>query len=129
MISSDIISDMPTDDVPLYVRLPVDQAQRLTERASATGQSKRRLVEEAVREHLGHDDDLVVGRAALREDAPEVLTLQEAAAMLRVGTAALQATAETGSLPGRCIGDQWRFSRAALLTWLGANPNGEHPAG
>jgi excisionase family DNA binding protein len=89
-----------------------------------TGQSKRRLVEDAVRHHLGTEDALVIGRAALREDAPEVLTLQEAAAVLRVDDAALQAMAESGDVPCRAVGDEWRFSRTALLAWLGPDPAG-----
>jgi excisionase family DNA binding protein len=117
-ISFDIVGAVPRDDVPLYVRLPADQAQRLHDVADSTGQSKRRLVEDAVRQHLAGDDGLVVGRAALREDAPEVLTLEEAAALLRVEDAALLAIAEQEDVPGQKIGQQWRFSRAALLAWL-----------
>lgn len=109
---------MPRDDVPLYVRLSADQAQKLDAAAGSTGQSKRRLVEDAVRQHLAPENGLVVGRAALREDAPEVLTLEEAAAWLRVDVAALITTAERGEVPGQKIGQQWRFSRAALLAWL-----------
>lgn len=109
---------MPHDDVPLYVRLPADQAQRLHDVADSTGQSKRRLVEDAVRQHLADDGGLVVGRAALREDPLEVLTLEEAAALLRVDDAALLAAAEQADVPARLIGRQWRFSRTALLGWL-----------
>jgi excisionase family DNA binding protein len=116
---------MPGDDVPLYVRLPADQAQRLNDVADSTGQSKRRLVEDAVRQHLASDDGLVVGRAALRENPPEVLTLEEAAALLRVEDAALLEIAERGDIPGQRIGQQWRFSRTALLAWLDHDP--EHP--
>jgi excisionase family DNA binding protein len=128
MLSLDIISDMPTDDIPLYVRLPADQAQRLDDMAGATGQSKRRLVEDAVRHHLGDEKGLVVGRAALRDDIPEVLTLPEAAAMLRVDDAALRTMAEAGELPGRAIGDEWRFSQSALLAWLAAGTAHDTPA-
>lgn len=113
---------MPRDDVPLYVRLPADQAQRLNDVADSTGQSKRRLVEDAVRQHLADDEGLVVGRAAVREDAPEVLTLQEAAALLRVEDAALLVIAQRGDVPCQQIGDQWRFSRAAVLAWLDPDP-------
>ena len=112
---------MPTGDVPLYVRLPADQAQRLSHVSDSTGQSKRRLVEDAVRQHLAAGDGLVVGRAALREDAPAVLTLEEAAALLRVSDADLLQIAQRGDIPARQIGEQWRFSHAALLAWLGSD--------
>jgi excisionase family DNA binding protein len=77
-----------------------------------------------VRWHLALDDGLVVGRAALREATPEVLTLEEAATLLRVAAAALLAIAERGALPCQQIGQQWRFSRTALLDWL--DPDPEH---
>jgi excisionase family DNA binding protein len=129
MISSDIVIDMSGDDVPLYVRLPADQARRLDAAASSSGQSKRRLVENAVRHHLEIDEGLVVGRASLGEDAPEVLTLEEAAALLRVQDAALLAIAKRGELPCKQIGDQWRFSRAAVLAWLDSEPERPGPKG
>jgi len=50
---------------------------------------------------------------------PEVLTLEEAARLLRVPPADLAATAEHGEVPARRIGTAWRFRRAALLDWLG----------
>lgn len=73
-----------------------------------------------MREHLATDGELIVGRAALREDTPEVLTLEEAATLLRVKDAELSEAVERGDVPGRRIGTQWRFSRAALLAWLAA---------
>ena len=107
--------DQPT---PLYVRLAADQTRRLQRAVSASGKSKRQLVEDAVREHLD-DDGLVVGHVALREDAPEVLTAAEAASLLRVDESRLLEAARRHELPGRMIADDWRFSRGALLSWLG----------
>lgn len=109
--------DMPDDQTPLYVRLSADPNRRLKNAVSASGKSKRQLVEDAVRGHLT-DDGLVVGRVALREDAPEVLTLAEAASLLRVDEPDLQLAAQRGELPGRQIGPEWRFSSTALLAWL-----------
>jgi hypothetical protein len=62
-ISTDIIIDMSADESPLFVRLPNEDARHLERAVAASGKSKRRLVSEAVREHLT-DDGLVVGRAA-----------------------------------------------------------------
>jgi excisionase family DNA binding protein len=42
----------------------------------------------------------------------------EAAAMLRIAEPELVRAAERGELPGRRIGDEWRFGREALLAWL-----------
>jgi excisionase family DNA binding protein len=64
-----------------------------------------------------------------RSPGAEVLTLEEAAELLRVTPAALRLDAEAGRVPGREIGAEWRFSRAALLAWLaGATPLESLPA-
>jgi len=108
------MAEQPT---PLYVRLAAEQARRLDQAAASSGKSKRQLIEDAVRLHLP-DDGLVVGRAELHEDAPEVLTAGEAAALLRVEERQLAEAAAHGDVPGRRIGAEWRFSREALLAWL-----------
>jgi excisionase family DNA binding protein len=115
---------MKEPPIPLYVRLAAEHARSLEEAVSLSGKSKRQIIEEAVQEHLA-DKGLTVGRVALREDAPtrredapEILTASEAAALLRVPESELTAAAARGELPGRAIGEEWRFSRAALLAWL-----------
>jgi excisionase family DNA binding protein len=108
---------MGESPTPLYVRLAADQARRLNEAVSASGKTKRQLVEDAVRTHLD-DHGLAVGRVALREDAPEVLTAAEAASLLRVDESKLLDAVQHRKLPGRRIADEWRFSRTALLSWL-----------
>jgi excisionase family DNA binding protein len=47
-----------------------------------------------------------------------VLTLDEAATLLRVTARDLEGLAEGGRIPGRRIGNDWRFECAALLAWL-----------
>jgi excisionase family DNA binding protein len=113
---------MPPEQVPLYVRLAVEPSRRLDRAVASSGRSKRQIVEDAVREHLD-DQGTVVGRIALPEAPPDVLTLEEAAVMLRVPLGDLQAAAASGHVPGRRIGDEWRFARAALLAWLGDPPD------
>ncbi len=51
-------------------------------------------------------------------DPPEVLTEDEAAELLRLEREALIDLAVSGQVPGRMVGDTWRFSRAALLGWI-----------
>jgi excisionase family DNA binding protein len=109
--------DMSEGQTPLYVRLSAGPAKRLESAVAVSGKSKRQLVEEAVGAHLS-DAGLVIGSAALREQPPEVLTAGEAAAMLRVSERQLLKAVERGELPGRRIGDEWRFSREALSLWL-----------
>jgi excisionase family DNA binding protein len=47
-----------------------------------------------------------------------VLTLAEAAAFLRVSENDLRSMAESGNLPARRIGDEWRIAAEALHEWL-----------
>ena len=113
---------MSTDEnagAALFVRLAPEESTRLERAVAASGKSKRRLVGEAVREHLT-EDGLVVGRVALREEPHDVLTVGELAAWLRLDEPAILAAAESGELPGRRIGADWRFSRPAIASWLGA---------
>lgn len=54
--------------------------------------------------------------------APDVLTLEEAAAYLRVAAADVVRMIGAEDLPARKFGTQWRFYKAALQIWLSAPP-------
>jgi excisionase family DNA binding protein len=58
---------------------------------------------------------------------PEVLTSVQAAQLLAVPERVVVELAESGDLPGRKLGEQWRFSKAALVAWL-AGPEPVKPA-
>jgi excisionase family DNA binding protein len=105
---------MAEDRVPLFVRLPRDQAAALDRLVDSTGRRKQHLVSDLLA------DQLAVGRVDINESAAdeEVLTLQEAAALLRLSPEAVRRRAIAGDLPGRIFGEEWRFGRAALLAWL-----------
>jgi excisionase family DNA binding protein len=112
------------DRVPLFVRLPQDQAAALDRLVGSTGLRKQQLVSELLGESLA------VGRLDIRE-APQplddpVLTLEDVAALLRLPIEAVAARAQAGELPGRRFGDQWRFARTAVIEWLAS---GEAPGG
>ena len=112
---------------PLFVRLPADDAARLDDAARSMRVPKGRLVEEAVLRYLEREPP--VGISALR-GAPvgrhsftpveqlEVLTLEQLATRLSVDAETARALAEAGELPGRKLGDDWRFSREAVMDWL-----------
>lgn len=52
----------------------------------------------------------------------EVLTVEEAAQLLRLHVNTIRTRAESGDLPGWKIGGQWRFLRSALMeNFQGAN--------
>jgi len=50
-----------------------------------------------------------------------VLTLQEAAHLLRIGTDELERLARRNEVPGRFLGFHWRFNRVDLLAAVAAN--------
>ena len=51
---------------------------------------------------------------------PEVMTAQQTAELLQLDEKTVLELAEGGDLPGKKLGKQWRFSRAAVLSWLAA---------
>jgi excisionase family DNA binding protein len=118
---------MGEDRVPLFVRLPREQAAALDRLVDSTGRRKQRLVSDLLA------DQLAVGRVDINESAEgeEVLTLPEAAALLRLSPEAVRRRAVAGDLPGRMFGEEWRFVRPALLGWLARGESGrggERPA-
>jgi excisionase family DNA binding protein len=120
----------------LFVRIPAEDAARLDRAAFELKASKQDLVAGLVARHVHPEsaDGLeslraltgapATGRHDFRPDAPpdapDVLTLEEAAELLRLGPAAARAAAGAGEIPGRRIGGRWRFSRRRLMTWLEA---------
>ena len=51
-------------------------------------------------------------------DYPEIMTMEEAAAMLQVSTRTIQRMVADGRMPGRQVGSQWRFHRDQLREWV-----------
>jgi excisionase family DNA binding protein len=116
---------MTEDRVPLFVRLPSEQAAALDQLVQTTGRRKQELVSELLAERI------IVGRAEGLGGAAldDVLTLEETAALLRLEPDAVRASALAGELPGRRFGEQWRFAREALIAWLahGESAGGREP--
>jgi len=114
---------MPTDRTLLFVRLPRNQASALDRLADSTGRPKQHLVSELIAERLMPSHrPLSVGRVevANRSEAraDDVLTLEEAADLLKLAADVVRARAEEGEMPGRRFGKEWRFARTAVLDWL-----------
>jgi excisionase family DNA binding protein len=117
----------------LYVRLPQSHADKLDRVAFELKMSKQDLVAGLVEdmkiapgftrrrtEVVEVDDTPVIGRASFLPYGPlEVLGLAGAADLLQVEPEVVESMAAAGELPGRRLGDDWRFSRVALLRWLG----------
>ncbi len=51
-------------------------------------------------------------------ELPDVLTVEQAADLLQLSGKTLKRLAQAGRIPGRRVGNQWRFSRQALMDWL-----------
>ena len=101
---------------PLYVRLPDEAAEKLHRAAFELGLPKQDIVTHLLQDHL------TVGKAEFFPNAdPEVMTLEEAAELLRVEPKEVRKLAANGEVPGRKVGTEWRFTRAALLNWLSGN--------
>jgi excisionase family DNA binding protein len=114
------------DRTALYVRLPKAEAQRLDEAAHRLGRSKQDLVASLI-STLGSrrvtvetaDDQLTVGHAEFRPyEPPDVMTTAQLASWLQVDEHTIAKLAEDGELPGRKLGDEWRFAREAVVDWL-----------
>ncbi len=112
-----------SDSQPLFVRLPSPAAKQLNRIVEANGTSKREIVTRLI---LG--DGLAVGQHDFHSNPePSVLTASQVAELLQVDERVVVTLAETRVLPGRRLGEQWRFSRTAVLEWLGAGQDVDQP--
>jgi excisionase family DNA binding protein len=127
----------------LYVRLPHREFEKLDRAAEALSTNKKALVTTLVSHYVDPDSDvgldrlraisgaqrrvtidlpgdsMTVGHHAFTPASlPDVLTPAQTADLLQVSEDEVIELAEAGTLPGRRIGAQWRFSRPALIAWL-----------
>ncbi|HEY0481813.1 MAG TPA: helix-turn-helix domain-containing protein [Kofleriaceae bacterium] len=131
-------------ETALYVRLPANAVDKLHRAAEALGVHKKDLVAGLVSKYV--DPDTRLGLSALGAlsqprrvtvelgepgptlgsysfqaydpDPPEVMNAEQAGQFLQIAEAVVIELAEAGTLPGRRLGNAWRFSRAALVAWL-----------
>jgi excisionase family DNA binding protein len=131
------------DMAALFVRLPVEQAEKLDRAAFELRVPKQQLVNALVERYVdpvslarlpglrgegrrrvvveSEFDDMTVGSHSFRPFEPaEVLSPPEVAELLQVEESVVEELAVSGELPARKIGDEWRFSRTAVLDWLAA---------
>jgi excisionase family DNA binding protein len=136
---------MPKKNPPegaLYVRLPATAVDKLDRAATALGIHKKDLVAGLVSKYvdpdsqrglsaldalsqprrvtvdLGGDSPSLGAYSFQAYDPPEVLNAAQAGQLLQIAPAMVIELAEAGQLPGRKLGTEWRFSRAALVAWL-----------
>jgi excisionase family DNA binding protein len=100
-------------------------------RRLGSGVSNRQYVSQLIADRLTSGSGLSVGRVEVAggsEPLDDVLTLAEAATLLKVSVDTVQRAAEADTVPARRLGGEWRFSRHALLAWLGHEASGRREA-
>jgi hypothetical protein len=125
----------------LFVRLPAAAVDKLDRAAEVLGMRKKDLVAGLVSKYVDPDSrrgldalgslathkvtvDVGDGGPTLGSysfqpyDPPEVMNAEQAGQFLQCDPAVVTEMAEAGKLPGRKLGQVWRFSRAALVAWL-----------
>jgi excisionase family DNA binding protein len=124
------------DYTALYVRIPSAEAEKLHRAADVLKTPKRELITKLVAEFdpddpvwthpvagpsVGAQAEFGFGQHSFRPAAElEILTPAQLAGLLQVEEETVVELAESGELPGRKIGEEWRFSREAILAWLAA---------
>lgn len=123
-----------TDYTALYVRIPSEEADKLHRAADFLRTPKRELItklvarfdpedpvwtQEVAGPMPGAQAEWAVGQHSFRPAAElEILTSAQLAGLLQVEEETVVELAEQGELPGRKVGEEWRFSREAILAWL-----------
>jgi excisionase family DNA binding protein len=124
------------DYTALYVRIPSAEAEKLHRAADFLKTPKRELITKLVAEFdpddpvwtrpvagpsVGAQAEFGFGQHSFRPAAElEILTPAQLAGLLQVEEETVVELAEQGELPARKVGEEWRFSREAILAWLAA---------
>ena len=58
-------------------------------------------------------------------NAPEILNIDQAAALLGVSIKTFNKVLHSQDMPARKIGREWKFSRQALIDWVGSGSSTE----
>jgi len=53
-------------------------------------------------------------KVEMAESLPEIMTIQEVAAYLRISVSTVTKNAKSGEIPGKLLGSSWRFSRKMI---------------
>ncbi len=120
------------DDVTaLFVRIPSAEAEKLHRAADALGTPKRELITQLVAQYVDPENphalnalggaraEWSVGQHSFRPaEELEILTPAQLAGLLQVDEKVVIELAEQRELPGRKVGEEWRFSREAIRAWL-----------
>jgi hypothetical protein len=132
-----------SNDGALFVRLPAAAVDKLDRASEALGLRKKDLIAGLVTRYVDPDSPRglnALGTLATRRVSvelgeppatvgsysfqpydsppPEVMNAEQVGHFLQIDEEVVIELAEAGKLPGRKLGEVWRFSRAALVAWL-----------
>jgi predicted DNA-binding transcriptional regulator AlpA len=102
----------------LYVRLPSALTSAIDARTQATGRTKQAVVEELLTS--------AIDEPPAPQASEDVVDLTAIATLLDVTEQDVLDRVADGDFPARRIGGKWRFSVAAVRTWL-AGTDPVHP--
>jgi excisionase family DNA binding protein len=105
----------------IFARIPRAEAEKLQRLSYEMRRPKQEIIAGLVAQYASGTESgpMTLGRYTFRpSEAPDVLTLEQLAQFLQVAEDVALALVETGELPGRRVGDEWRFSREAVVAWL-----------
>ena len=54
----------------------------------------------------------------MQQDEDDIMTSKELAKVLKIHAVTVRLKAAAGQIPGRQIGNRWRFSRARINQWM-----------
>jgi excisionase family DNA binding protein len=135
----------PEPEGALYVRIPAKAVDKLDRAAEALGVHKKDLIAGLVSKYVDPDSrrglnalgalsqprrvtvDLgdpgpTLGSYSFQPyDPPEVMNAEQTAQLLQLDEKVVLELAEAGDLPGRKLGNVWRFSRSAVIAWLSSS--------
>ena len=58
------------------------------------------------------------GVKVIETEQNDIMDASEVAALLRVNVVTIRLKAAAGVIPGRQIGNRWRFSRTRIIQWM-----------
>jgi excisionase family DNA binding protein len=109
------------DTAAIFARIPRAEAEKLERLSFELKRPKQEIIAGLVAQYAPGTEveGWTLGRYGFQPtEALEVLTLEQLAVFLQIDEETVRALAETRELPGRKVGDEWRFSRQAILDWL-----------
>jgi excisionase family DNA binding protein len=117
------MEERKAETAAIFARVPRAEAEKLDRLSFELKRPKQEIIAGLLARYPDPEEGPAVGRYSFRPtEMLDVLTLEQVARFMQLDEDAVRGLAETGELPGRKIGEEWRFSRQAILSWLEGTP-------